>query len=187
MRQDVFLLTTFVFLSYVHFSKKLCINLCINLKLCEESATCKDKPEELKQKKHIYTAWKVSKYGVISSPYFPVFGLNTEIYEVNLRIQSEYRKIRTRNNSVFGYFSRSDTSRKAINSKPVVVKENFNISVGLKWSEKEKYEMKWRKGTFVANDKICANVELHTQSHKRFQPMLVCIPIVEVYPKYLPP
>ena len=38
-------------------------------------------------------------------PYFPVFGLNTEIYEVNLRIQSEYRKIRTRNNSVFGHFS----------------------------------------------------------------------------------
>ena len=30
----------------------------------------------------IYTAWKVSKYGVISGPYFPVFGLNTEIYSV---------------------------------------------------------------------------------------------------------
>ena len=28
--------------------------------------------------------------------YFPVFGLNTEIYGVNLHIQSEYRKIRTR-------------------------------------------------------------------------------------------
>ena len=27
--------------------------------------------------------------------------------EVNLRIQSKYRKIRTRNNSVFGHFSRS--------------------------------------------------------------------------------
>ena len=25
----------------------------------------------------IITAWKVSKYGVISGPYFPVFGLNT--------------------------------------------------------------------------------------------------------------
>ena len=48
-----------------------------------------------------YTAWKVSKYGVFSSPYFPVFGLNTEIYSVNLRIQSKYRKIGTRNNSVF--------------------------------------------------------------------------------------
>ena len=44
--------------------------------------------------------------------YFPVFGLNTEglnmeIYGVNIRIQSEYRKIRTRNNSLFGHSSRS--------------------------------------------------------------------------------
>ena len=57
--------------------------------------------------KQAFIAWKVSKYGVISGPYFPVFGLNTEIYFVNLRIQSEYRKIRTRNNSVFEHFSRS--------------------------------------------------------------------------------
>ena len=49
----------------------------------------------------------MSKYGVISGPDFPVFGLNTEIYEVNLRIQSEYRKTRTRNNSVFGHISGS--------------------------------------------------------------------------------
>ena len=53
------------------------------------------------------TAWNVSKYGVISGPHFPVFRLNTEIYFVNLRIQWDYRKIRTRNNSVFGHFSRS--------------------------------------------------------------------------------
>ena len=43
------------------------------------------------------TAWKVSKYGVISGPYFHVLGLSTEIYGVDLCIQSEYRKIRTRN------------------------------------------------------------------------------------------
>ena len=49
------------------------------------------------------TAWKVSEYGVISGPYFRVFGLNTEIYS---KSQSEYRKIRTRTNSVFGHFSR---------------------------------------------------------------------------------
>ena len=30
------------------------------------------------------------EHGVFSGPYFPVFGLNTEIYGVNLRIQSEY-------------------------------------------------------------------------------------------------
>ena len=63
-----------------------------------------------------YTALKLSKYGVISGPYFPVFGLNTEIYSVNLRIQSEYRKIRTRNNSVFGQFPCSGTSRNWIKS-----------------------------------------------------------------------
>ena len=34
------------------------------------------------------TARNVSKYGVISGPYYPVFGLNTEIYVVNsVRIQ----------------------------------------------------------------------------------------------------
>ena len=53
------------------------------------------------------TAWKVSKYGVISGSYFPVFGLNMERYSVSLRIQPEYGKIRTRNNSVFGHFSSS--------------------------------------------------------------------------------
>ena len=28
----------------------------------------------------IFTAWNVSKYGVISGPYFPAFGLNTGKY-----------------------------------------------------------------------------------------------------------
>ena len=54
-----------------------------------------------------YTSWKVSKYGVIFGPYFPAFGLNTEIYRVNLRVESECREIQTRNNSVFGHFWRS--------------------------------------------------------------------------------
>ena len=45
--------------------------------------------------------------GIQNGPYFPVFGLNTEIYS---RIQPEYRKIRTRKNSVFGHFSCSDTN-----------------------------------------------------------------------------
>ena len=39
----------------------------------------------------------------MSGPYFPVFGLNTERYYVSPRMQSEYRKIWTRNSSVFGY------------------------------------------------------------------------------------
>ena len=31
----------------------------------------------------------MSKYGVFSGPYFPVLGLNTEIYFINFRIQYE--------------------------------------------------------------------------------------------------
>ena len=52
------------------------------------------------------TAWKVSKYGVFSGLYFPLFGLNSDIYTVNVRIQLEYKKIRTRKISEFGKFSR---------------------------------------------------------------------------------
>ena len=37
---------------------------------------------------------------------FPYFGW-IEIYSVNIRIQSEYGKIRTRKNSISGHFSRS--------------------------------------------------------------------------------
>ena len=39
--------------------------------------------------------------------HFPVLGLSTETYEINLCIQSKYGKIRTRKNSAFGHFSRS--------------------------------------------------------------------------------
>ena len=49
----------------------------------------------------------MSKYGAFSGPYFSASGLNTEIYGVNLRVHSEYRKIRTKKDSVFGHFSRS--------------------------------------------------------------------------------
>ena len=38
-----------------------------------------------------HTPWRMSKYGVLSRPRFPVFGLNAEIYSVNFRFQSEYR------------------------------------------------------------------------------------------------
>ena len=52
-------------------------------------------------------AWKVSKYGVSSGEYFPVFGLNTERYSEFLRIQSKCGKKRTRKCSLFGHFSHS--------------------------------------------------------------------------------
>ena len=44
-----------------------------------------------------------------SGPYFPVLELNTEIYSVNHRIQSEYRKIRTGKNSLFKHILCSDS------------------------------------------------------------------------------
>ena len=34
--------------------------------------------KRVKLKYEVSTAWKVSKYGVISGPYFPASGLNTE-------------------------------------------------------------------------------------------------------------
>ena len=52
-----------------------------------------------------------------SGPYFPAFGLNAEIYPVNILIQFEYRKIQTRKNPVFGHFSRSDIEAEAINTE----------------------------------------------------------------------
>ena len=69
----------------------------------------------------------MSKYGVISGQYFPVFGLNTERYSVILRIQSEYRKIRTRNISVFEQFSLPDFQSKVTCKKSVITKLHFTV------------------------------------------------------------
>ena len=52
-----------------------------------------------------FTAWKVSKYGVSSGPYFRIYFLFPDFL---ISIRTEYGKIRTRTNSVFGHFSRSD-------------------------------------------------------------------------------
>ena len=53
----------------------------------------------------MYIVGNMTRYGVFSGPYFPPFRLKMEIYSVNLRIQSECGKIRTRN-SLFGHLSR---------------------------------------------------------------------------------
>ena len=67
-----------------------------------------DEDSDMEKKVNKYfTAWKVSKYRVFSGPYFPAFRLNTERFSVSLRIQSECGKTQTRQNSVFGHFSRS--------------------------------------------------------------------------------
>ena len=49
-------------------------------------------------------ASNVSKYGVFSSLYFAVFGLNTEIHGVTFHIQSEHRIIRTRKTPYWNTF-----------------------------------------------------------------------------------
>ena len=53
------------------------------------------------------TAQKVSKYEVFSGQYFPILELNAKVDSVNLRIQSNYGKTRTRKNSIFEHFSHS--------------------------------------------------------------------------------
>ena len=51
---------------------------------------------------------KVSKYGDFSVLHFPVFGLDKEIYSVNLRIQFEDGKIRTRKNFILAALKRNE-------------------------------------------------------------------------------
>ena len=73
---------------------------------------------------YLFTAWKVSRYGgFFSGPFFLAYGLNTERYgAISLRIQSEYGKIRTRKNSVFGHFSHSEcANREAVSVKLFMV------------------------------------------------------------------
>ena len=59
----------------------------------------------------LYTIWNVSKYENFFGTYFPIFGLNTEIYGVNIRIKPEYGNIRHRKNSTSGYFRRPDNTQ----------------------------------------------------------------------------
>ena len=49
----------------------------------------------------------MSKYGIFPGPYFPVFGINTEIYFVYPEFSQNTGKYGAEKNSVFGHFSRS--------------------------------------------------------------------------------
>ena len=84
-----------------------------------------------------FTAWKVSKYGFFSGPYFPAFELNTERYEVSFRIQSECGKLRTRKNSVFGHISHSAASLGAffamINTRGVFRTQSTTLATYLRY------------------------------------------------------
>ena len=86
-------------------------------------------------------AWKVSEYGAFSVLYFPTFGLNMARYGVSLRIQYECRKLRTRKNSVFRHFSRSDGEcSETLFSRTTHKKWNIKIS-----KNPGKYGPVWRK------------------------------------------
>ena len=78
---------------------------------------------------------------------------STDIYEVNPRIQSGYRKIRTRNNSVFGHFSRNGipqylkpfiSKRKLAKSHPTTIDNSINI-------EGEEEFCGWRLPSYMFN------------------------------------
>ena len=66
----------------------------------------------------------MSIYKAFSGPYFPALRLNTERNFVTLRIQSKYGKIRTRKNSVFGHFSRSDKVEFSRSDKVQIISKN---------------------------------------------------------------
>ena len=46
-------------------------------------------PRKIFENKKGSTAWKASKYWAISGPYFPAFGLNTEIYGVRIQCSED--------------------------------------------------------------------------------------------------
>ena len=73
------------------------------------------------------TAQKISKCGVFSCPYFPVFGLNTVIYLVKLSIHSKYGKIQTRKNTIFGHFLCSEFDQNFI----LVCQKVKKLEIGL--------------------------------------------------------
>lgn len=56
------------------------------------------------------TARKMSKYGVFSGLYFPVFGMISEIYTL-ISLQSEYEKVWNRKDLEFGHFSQNETEK----------------------------------------------------------------------------
>ena len=109
------------------------------------------------------TVGKVSKYGVFSGPCGPAFGLNMEKCAVSLRIQSEYGKIRTRKNCVFGHFSRSALFFKQWDlMRPVSMIGQKNC-----WTKKCEIKIVNRKSKLarisklgVANEKNVTEIEL---------------------------
>ena len=102
------------------------------------------------------SSWsQVSRYRVISGPYFPAFRLNTERYEVSIRIQSECRKIRTRNNSVFGHFLRGEWNNYCISE--CIAHGKYRNIPSLKFSTNSINDwltLSWRRSLSYGNQSI---------------------------------
>ena len=79
---------------------------------------------------HLLTSWKVSKYGIVSGPYFLVFGLNTGKYGPEIssyldtfhavthllnpfsveNLSKKFSRIRSKENRSFNYWDPNDTA-----------------------------------------------------------------------------
>ena len=87
----------------------------------------------------LFTERKMSRDGFFSGPYFLLFGINTEIYSVNLRIQSECGIIRIRKNPVFGHFSSRDAVSLDIQHPIPFCMQLFVLSLDFKTESKKGY------------------------------------------------
>ena len=115
----------------------------------------------------------MSKYGVFSNPYFPVFVMNV----VKLRIQSECGKIRTRKNSVFVHFSHNVSSRfNCLNNvflSPVTIMWNHNFDKQLNQYRNSRPEVFSKKSvlrnfTNIAGKHLCQGLLKKRLWHRCF-------------------
>ena len=88
----------------------------------------------------------------IRSYFWSVFSRNPIEYFVSLQIQSECGKIRTRNNSVFGHFSRSEGLLEFCCIRPLPEKQSFTISFKyLSFQESFLISRQWSITIFIFN------------------------------------
>ena len=71
------------------------------------------------------SVWKVSKYGVFSGPYFPAFGLNTEIRSIcRMRVNTDQKKLRILTLRI-GTLSEMKMLRKIIDCKSLGISQEY--------------------------------------------------------------
>ena len=83
--------------SIVDYTKQLSTSITLTTTTINSTSTMSYllQPQLMQPPLYLPTTWSF-RIRSFSGPYFPAFGLNTERYEVSLRIQSECGKIRTR-------------------------------------------------------------------------------------------